>query len=503
LDEGPCVRFCSALHLFDNAGRKLGCEAMRSVRSIAALIIVSSFLISGAFSQDTPVSNQPQQEFDYQRWVRAYREGRLNPRSHIKIYGDDAPKPPEPLAVITIIESEDWRRVEPYASLGGLPRVASQQCRIESAEQVGPRNTPTRAASLSREKSERAALILSRLPDDHERLPPPGRRLAVAVTSSGLVRVYDRANLPDDVMELVRVAGCEAAPWIMHFPLSRWWTLEQFAESGIRLPIEPISPTFSPDGAVEVLQGLFNLLVVDVKTSNRIAEIHSPVIAGRMYEFLNPRFTPDGHHLLVLTGEPRIHVYDTATWNEVELPQLPPGATQFFPSSDWSRGVAVSAAGEVGLWTSGSSSENARLEDDAELLDASFSPDDSLVATLTQTKSKAGANRRHFRIWDAGTGKLMGDLLPSDVQGGGMMWWSQGKYLLARVATSISIGIWNAQSGRYRGEFSGCLIGVDRFTVLPDDEQLFARCNGDEIVKWDLASAIDRIEELERSFPIQ
>jgi hypothetical protein len=45
------------------------------------------------------------------------------------------------------------------------------------------------------------------------------------------------------------------------------------------------------------------------------------------------------------------------------------------------------------------------------------------------------------------------------------MWWSQGKYLLARVATSISIGIWNAQSGRYRGEFSGCLIGVDRFTV--------------------------------------
>lgn len=65
--------------------------------------------------------------------------------------------------------------------------------------------------------------------------------------------------------------------------------------------------------------------------------------------------------------------------------------------------------------------------------------------------------------------------------------------------TPGGIGVWNVESGRYRAEFVGCPSGVERFTVFSDEEQLFARCNGDAIGKWEAKNAINRIEELERS----
>jgi len=466
---------------------------MRCGHPIAALVVVSSFLGLATFAQNTNTAG-PQQEFDYQRWVTAYRHGRFSPRSHqLIIYSRDDPHiPPSPLATITAVESEDWTRVERYPSVVG-PRIMSQECTITADESADSRN-PERGV-LTAEQSQRVQAILAGLPDDHARLPPPGRRLIVA--ANGLVHVYDRANLPDSVIELSGMAGCNIAPWGMSFPLSQWWTLEQFVDAGIHLPMYPIAPVFSPDRSVEVLLGSSYVMILDAKTSRLITEIHAPVIAGRSYDFYNPRFTPDGRYLVLPSREPRVLAYDAATWNAVEtLPGLPPGARKFFPSSDWSRGIAQSVDGEIALWAWGATAETAHLEDHAELLDVAFSPDDSLAATLTQTKAKDWVAGRHFRIWDSGTGKLIADLLPANIQSSGMLWWPQGKYLLARTPTAI--GIWNAESGRYRGEFSGCSV-VDRFAIVPDDDQLFAQCTVDAIGKWDAKDAIRRIEDLERS----
>ena len=464
---------------------------MRCGHSIAALVIVSSFLGLAASAQSTNTSG-PQQEFDYQRWVTAYRQGRFNPPAPFIFNSGERPHiPPKPLATITAVESEDWTRAEPYPSVVG-PRILSQRCTITSDESADSRN-PVRGV-LTAEQLQRAQAILAGLPDDHSRLPAPGRRLIVA--ANGLDRVYDRANLPDGVMELGGMARCNIPPWGMSFPLSHWWTLEQFGDAGIHLPMYPVAPVFSPDGSVEVLLGTSYVMILDAKTSRLITEIHAPVIAGRSYNFYNPRFTPDGRYLVLPSGEPRVLAYDAATWNAVEtLPGLPPGVRKFFPSSDWSRGIAQSADGAIALWAWGATAETAHLEDHAELLDAAFSPDDSIVATLTQTKAEDWVAGRHFRIWDSGTGKLVSDLLPADIQSGGMLWWSQGKYLLARTRTGI--GIWNAESGRYRGEFVGC--SVDRFGIVPDDDQLFAQCTVDAIGKWDAKDAIRRIEDLERS----
>ena len=462
--------------------------------SIAALVIISSFWGLAASAQNTN-SAGPQQEFNYQRWVNAYRQGRLNLTFGHTVWSGERPHNlPTPLATITAVESEDWTKAESYPSIVG-PRIVSQQCTITADEHTSSRNGVPGSGVLTTEQSQKAATILAGLPDDHSRLPPPGRRLVVA--ASGLVRVYDRADLPGVVTELAGMAGCNIPPWGMTFPLSQWWTLEQFVDAGIHLPMYPIAPVFSPDGSVEVLLGTSYVMIVDAKASRLITEIHAPVIAGKSYDFHNPRFTPDGRYLVLSSREPRVLAYDTASWNAVEtLPGLPPAARKFFPSSDWSRGITQSADGAIALWAWGGTAETAHLEDHTDLLDAVFSPDDSLVATLTQTESKDWVAGRHFRIWDSGTGKLISDLLPAGIQSDGMFWWPQGKYLLARTPTGI--GIWNAESGRYRGEFSGC-SGVDRFAIVPDDNQLFAQCTVEAIGKWNAEDAVRRIEDLERS----
>jgi hypothetical protein len=61
--------------------------------------------------------------------------------------------------------------------------------------------------------------VIAHLPDDHSQLPPPGHRivLQVAKRSKVLARVYDRANMPDSVLEILRLTGSGIRPLLMNF----------------------------------------------------------------------------------------------------------------------------------------------------------------------------------------------------------------------------------------------------------------------------------------------
>ena len=65
--------------------------------------------------------------------------------------------------------------------------------------------------------------LLARLsahpPDDYSRLPPPGHRVVLQVRSEGrvLARVYDRADMPEDVVEVLGLTGATHGPLTMHF----------------------------------------------------------------------------------------------------------------------------------------------------------------------------------------------------------------------------------------------------------------------------------------------
>src|SRR5205085_883326 len=61
--------------------------------------------------------------------------------------------------------------------------------------------------------------LLAKLPEDRERLPPLGRRFLLQASVAGLLetRVYDRANAPDDVWEILRLSHCGIGAWLPEF----------------------------------------------------------------------------------------------------------------------------------------------------------------------------------------------------------------------------------------------------------------------------------------------
>ena len=56
-------------------------------------------------------------------------------------------------------------------------------------------------------------------PGDGGCLPSPDRRLLVPADAGGHLRtrVYDRANLPDCLREILRLAGCRVQAWVPQF----------------------------------------------------------------------------------------------------------------------------------------------------------------------------------------------------------------------------------------------------------------------------------------------
>src|SRR6185437_15301136 len=94
-------------------------------------------------------------------------------------------------------------------------------------------------------------------------------------------------------------------------------------------------------------------------------------------------FTPDGRYLLLLTTLPGMMIYDTKDWQLVgSLPDLPADASRYYPSSDWKHGVAVSANTGVALWDAEARRQTAKIDAEGELSEVSFSPDETMVATV-------------------------------------------------------------------------------------------------------------------------
>ncbi len=164
----------------------------------------------------------------------------------------------------------------------------------------------------------------------------------------------------------------------------------------------------------------------------------------------------------------------------------------YYPSSDWGHGVVVSPAGEVDLWDATSGRKLTKLDLEGEIQSVSFSPDDSLFAVTSVRQNKDQSSTFHLRTWETKSGKFVHELMPLENvdhdEIGDPMWGVNGKYLLApirerRIRTYV-IGIWNVQSGRYRGGFSGCDYSDDPFSILLQGQRLFKRCRDDALFMW-------------------
>ncbi|MFZ0420708.1 MAG: hypothetical protein WAM04_21585 [Candidatus Sulfotelmatobacter sp.] len=344
-------------------------------------------------------------------------------------------------------------------------------------------------------------------------------------------RVYDRADMPDSILEILGLTGATHGPLRLDFAPNKTGALPEFGRQGIppdamdiriqepvdpttkRVPREFVTLAISPDRSYIVKRYLWinpRTEITDVKDSTVVHVVPETMLDQRTISVYHASFTPDGRFLLLLTNLPAILIFETKAWQQVDrLPGLPSGAVAYYPSWDWKDGVVVSETGNVSLWNAFEHRTLALLDLDGKLQDVSFSPDNSLLAVTSVRQNEDKSSTFHLRLWDANTGGFKRELrslyyFEHDVFGP-PLWWENGKYLLSETREShwggYAVEIWNVEVGKLRGGFSGCAYSNDPFDVALSGQRLFDRCRDGKLLVWDVAAAIDQIAQFEKSLP--
>jgi WD40 repeat protein len=492
----------------------------------------------------------------YDLWIRRYRsgplKGALGDNNKIKLK-------------ITAVEGDDRNPDDKANSLiqfGDL--VVQYGCAISvegtiSYFRISPFDVKGGGLSeLPSENIEKLNQLITDLPDDRAELPPPGRRLVIQVAAENgvLARVFDRANAPDEILQILRVSQSRIKSWAPGFePRKRWqaggysesgaftlspdktqiifagangpftvWDaaslqfLNRFSNSLISLPGGRFrhSPSlilglaFSSHGALVAVDGMGTVDVRNSQSWEGIRYLQEPVVDRKQHSLSTPVFISDDRYLLLATDEPPMKIFDTSTWNTVDsFPGLPPEAISYFPNSAGDRSVFATKTGMIALWNPLARYQIAILDIRGRIVRASFSPDGSLVALVTLHRSTADSGFSDYRltIWRTNDGGFVHELRPFEqtpTEFAALQWWPNGRYLLAAVRSdtyyaSRSVGIWNADSGRFRGELTGCITSLYGFALLPDGKTIAAGCGDGSILTWDAADAVGQIAKFENS----
>ncbi len=475
-----------------------------------------------ASSVEAPRQSEDGERRVYESWIRDYRVGLLR--------GALGSQQREIRLVITVVEGDDVAADPKTAAVfGPAYRIAFHGCAVAIDGTVSSFRRGSFGVQgggldqLTEDELQRLNDLLGQLPDDNSKLPSAGHRivLQVATRSEILARVYDLANAPETVLAILRLSHSGIRPITLDFPPQKKWPVAELSKTGIPADAirfrgpdieETIILAISPDRYLTVRQVLHDtpaVTITDTNPSNVIRVLRVPQPADRFVGITDASFSPDGRYLMLLTTLPAIRIYDTKDWQLVSsLPDVPAGATLYYPSLDWRYGVAVKADGKVVLWDAESRHQVAMIDADGKLFAVSFSPDNSLVATTSGHENKDHSSTLHLRVWNVLTGEMAEEFRPFEqITNGGIgdpIWWPDGRFLLATVrdnafGSNHDIGIWSIASGRFRGEFSGCVYSADPLSIVLHDAKLFERCRDGMIFMWDAAAAIDKIAAYENS----
>jgi WD40 repeat protein len=402
-------------------------------------------------------------------------------------------------------------------------------------------------SQIEKDELKRINQLLANLPDDNSFLPPNGRRLVLQIPEDEkfAARVYDLANAPDEILELLRLTKSGIRPHVLSFAPETQWTAhgnhpldggiavtsdnQKIISSGLHEPIKiwhtdshnllqeivntPSSIQFnglvlSPDNSIMVIQGWWKIGILDTKKWNNFREIEEISIDGKTQTLSKPQFIENGKFLLLESSEPALRIYDTKTWKRRDaLPEIPAGTVSYYPTSLKSRAVYSLKDEQIILRDTNRQLNIATLEK-AKIKYAAFSPDESLVAVITIQEATGNEWTKYkIKIWNADNGKFVRELRPFEqdfcesVEG--LMWSPEGKYVLAATKahiffTSRGISIWNVESGRHRGELNGCPTKLNGLGFLSNKTKLITGC-GDGIIRiWDLSDALTKISRFEK-----
>lgn len=439
--------------------------------------------------------------------------------------------------VITVVEDDkkvQWRE-----------SVTTHHCYVSASGAVSYRSftcTGVKGGSghvIPPADLERLNQLLAKLPGDGSRLPPAGRRvlLQVADDTRPTVRVYDRANAPDEVLEILRLSASGITAWLpeippkseiearpfehggflclspdgakilftcMNGPLQFWEPVTHETLGEVRMQgVSQDAITFSPDGSLAVV-GRGAYVLVETKTWKKVRTFEEPWSNGRREPLSHPQFTPDGKYLVLRCGESLLRVFDTHTWNRVgRLPDVPEDAVLYLPAPKKRLAVVQTRDTAILLWDLARHAAVAPLDKGCQVIEAAFSPDESMLAVVTRGKDWRSLR---LRVWKVDTGALVHELRhfeQTDCETmRNLLWTPDSRYVLAAtkgfwIFAHKGISVWNAKSGRHRGELTaGEAIGM---AILPDGSELVAGSSDGHIRFWDFAAAMKRIRDFEES----
>lgn len=423
-------------------------EVMRLLRLFTCSALAASLICSSppgrARASTNSASESKRQAYD--GWIRDYT-------GHPPSIGA-GPEAKPALIVITAIEGEDTNVADRHRISVRLDYPPEYGGRVLPDGKVyffGRRvfNLSTAAdATIPKSDLGRLKKLIRKLPSDHFVLPPPGRRLVVQVSTADgvLARVYDRANLPERILEILPLIQLHIRSWILKQDPQIRWSEGTFAPFGkflyvsrgsgeiitagqngymtfwdidshsfikdIDPPVDLEGLSFSPGGSIAVVQGAYWVGVMDARNWTKVGIFKEPEVRGHLNRLFNPQFTPDGRYFLLQTDQPALRIYDRHTWQRVELSaEIPRDATSYFPAMNGERAVYASKSGAMKLWDPISRRDMATLDKSGMIISADFSPDDSLVAIASMQRSGAAATFQYrMRVWRSNDGKLLHEM---------------------------------------------------------------------------------------------
>lgn len=430
--------------------------------------------------------------------------------------------------VITIIQGEvegeaahDIRssqtRYETELFADGRSRSFRYNSRGSSGGEGG---TPLPANQLARIDQ-----LLARLPDDHGILPPVSRRLLIETANQPErhVRVYDLANAPPDICELMRLLPTGIA-YVPRFQASgsvhvggyeydgalavspqneilytgrrdrlQWWdpaTREFIAEMEAHHVKDIV---FAPDKIHALVQSSTDIVLIDLPERKPIR-----IFKDRF----NAQFTRDGRHVLLHGNNPPMQILVTQSWEPTNhTDDVPNDCTGYIPAPSIDRALVRAADGSVTLWDTGAHRPVKKLDSGSDVtMIAAFSPDESRIALCVHPWLQDRGDGVPIVIYNSHTGAT--ELCPLETGGSianvrSLLWTPDGAYVLATEGES-GISVFNATTGKCRGQLLGP-VRINGMGLLARSGELVA---GDEYGKiwfWDLSAVMDNVREFEAS----
>lgn len=378
---------------------------------------------------------------------------------------------------------------------------------------------------LPAEQLARIDHLLAKLPDDRRLLPPPERRIMVEIVASPQhrVHVFDLANAPSELHELMRSLGASSA-YVPHFQPSgfiavrgfdhggalavshqgeilftspqrlQWWnatTHEFIAEAHVPYVHEIV---IAPDKTHALVQSSSDTVLIDLP-SRKILRTFPKRFASR--------FTQSGDRVLLFSATEPVETLSTGTWEPTSFPDyLPDGLTQFIPAPTIQRAIVRGKDGSTSLWDTAMHRPVKLLSPKSDLhMLAVFSPDESMIGLCLRPHQSFSDKDAPFVIIKSDTGMQVNELRPFESNPNGersasLLWSSNGEYLFA--ASGRGVSVFNASTGRHRGQLTGP-TRINGLGFLPQSDELVAGDEHGKIWFWRLPDVLHYVREFEAS----